>query len=428
MKPVRILLLSVGAIVVLLGVAVVLAFNSGVQTWAARKALASQPALHASLGSLSAGLGRVELRSVRAEQNGAVLTLPTLTAELPLVSAGLSKKVTITKLVARGWTLDLTKATPPPAAPAAPAKPTTRVQSQRSFAIMATAYAADPALLVPAATQLFQGVFAQLQLPVDLSLDGLDLDGDIILPPAPEGGPAARAHLSLSGGGLRAGRDGRFTLDLVVNFTGDKLAVSNVTVHSTFVATMETPRTFTKFVAEPTAVATGAQFPSGVKIAAVVSAARAATGETYTVTLATPAQQLLAVAAELTAASHSLGGTWKVDVRSADLAPFTLGRALPAVAAAGEGKFSTDTAFAEIRATGRLNANADQLAVIKPELAAVGAMRVVAEFDLAQRGDSTRIDRLKVDVAGAKPVAAVQSLQAFEFNAKTGELKVADPT
>jgi hypothetical protein len=428
MKPVRILLISLGAIAVLLVVTVGLAFNSGVQTWAAKRVLASQPGLRASLGSLSAGLGRVELQSVRAEQSGAVLTLPSLTAELPLVAAGLSQKVTVTKLVARGWTLDLTKAAPPPPTPDTSSKPTTSVSGPRPFSVLATAYAADPAAIAPAVTQIFQGIFAQLQLPVDLSLDGLDLDGDIILPPAPGGGPAARAHLTLTGGGLGSGRDGRFTLDLNVNFSGDKLAVSNVTVHSTIVATMDTPRTFTKFVAEPTAVATGAQFPAGVKLSAAISAARAATGETYSLILATPAQQLAVFAAELTSATHALAGTWKVDVRSADITPFTMGRALPTFSAAGEGKFSTDTAFAEIRANGRLNADAEQLAVIKPELAAVGALRVVAEFDLAQRGDSTRIDRLKADVAGANPVVALQSLQAFEFNAKTGALKVADPT
>jgi hypothetical protein len=429
MKPVRILLLSLGVLVAILIFTVVLALNSGVQTWAARKALASQPALQASLGSLSVGLNRVEIQSVRAEQNGAVLTLPALTVELPLVSAGFSKKVTVTKLVARGWTLDLTKATPLSATPAgAPAKLTTGVAGSRPVGLSSSALAADPAAAIPAVAQAFQGVFSQLQLPVDLSLDGLDLDGDIILPPAPNGGPAARAHLSVAGGGLGAGRDGRFTLDSVVNFTGEKLAVSNVTVHSTVVATMDTPRIFTKFVAEPTAIATGPQFPSGVKLSAHVSVARAAAGETYSLTLATPAQQLVAVAAELNAASRTVVGTWKIDVHSADLAPFTLGRALPTFAAAGDGKFSTDTGFAEIRASGRLNADAEQLTVIKPELSAVGAIKMVAEFNLAQRGDSTRIDQLKAEISGAHPVATVQSLQAFEFNAKTGELKVADPT
>ena len=110
MKPVRLLLLGAAAFVLLVIAAVVVAFNSGFQTWAARRALAAQPALHATLGSVSAGLGRVELKNVRAESRGAVLTLPALEAELSLISAGLRNKVFVTRLVAKGWTLDLTKA------------------------------------------------------------------------------------------------------------------------------------------------------------------------------------------------------------------------------------------------------------------------------------------------------------------------------
>ena len=425
MKPVRILLIALGALAAVLILAVVLALNSGVQTWAARKAIAGQPGVQATLGSLSAGLNRIELKDVRAVQAGAVITLPALTVDLPLVSAGLSQKVTVTKLVARGWTLDLSKATPPAAA--APPKTTVLHVSPPSFSLLASAYAADPAAAAPAVAALFQGVFAQLQLPVDLALDGVDLDGDIILPPATGGAQTARAHLTLTGGGLGAGRDGRFNLTLEVNFTGEKLPVSKVNLQVPLLAAMDTPRTFTRLVAEPTAVATGAQFPAGVKLSAALTATRAAAGETYVLTLASAAQQLLGLNAEYAAGAHTLSGTWKVDLRSADLAPFTLGRPLPSFAAAGDGKFSTDAGFAEIRASGRLDATAEQLAVIKPELAVIGAIRVAAEFDLAQRGDATRIERLKADVSGTRPIVAVQSLQSFELNSKTGELKVADP-
>ena len=76
MKPVRILLLSIGVLVTALSVVVGLTFNSGVQTWAARKAMAAQPGLRGTLGAFSVGLERVELQSMRIEQNGAVLTLP----------------------------------------------------------------------------------------------------------------------------------------------------------------------------------------------------------------------------------------------------------------------------------------------------------------------------------------------------------------
>jgi hypothetical protein len=190
---------------------------------------------------------------------------------------------------------------------------------------------------------------------------------------------------------------------------------------------MDSARTIGRFSADPTAVAVGPQFPAGVTLSAIFSAARTAAGESYTLTVANPAQQLVAATAELVAANRALAGTWKIDLRSADLAPFTLGRALPTFASNGSGEFSADTMFHEIRASGQFDVKADELAVLKPELAAIGAIRVLAAFDLTQRGDITRIERLNTAISGARPVAMVQSLQPFEFNFKTGELKVADP-
>jgi hypothetical protein len=425
MKPARILLISLGVCTVLGLVTIGLAFNSGVQTWVARKLLAGQPSVKATLESVAIGFGRAEVKALRAEINGAVLTVPSLSVELPIIAAGISQKVSVGKLTARGWSIDLSKtAAPPPASTSA-----TNVAPATGGA--ATPLPATPNSVVAAnqaaVARAFAGVLAQLRLPVDLALDGLDLEGEVVFPPAPGGGPAARARVILTGGGLGFGKEGRFQLDLNASFTGENLAVNNVTLQSTLVAAMDSARTFSRFSAEPKAVAVGPQFPAGVTLAAVLSAARTPGGESYSLTVANPAQPLVSVTADFAAANRTLGGSWKVDLRSADLAPFTLGHTLPAFAAHGEGKFSTDTAFAEIRAHGQLNVQADQLGVLKPELAAIGAIRMLAEFDLAQRGDSTRIDQLKAELSGARPVAAIRSLQAFEFNAKTGELKVADP-
>jgi hypothetical protein len=425
MKPARILLIFIGVLTVFALVTVGLAFNSGVQTWTAKKILTRQPSVNATLESVAIGLGRAEVKALRAEINGAVLTVPSISVELPIIAAGISQKVSVGKLTARGWSIDLSKtAAPPPASTSV-----TNVAPAPGGA--ATPLPATPNSVVAAnqaaVARAFAGVLAQLRLPVDLALDGLDLEGEVIFPPAPGGGPAARARVILTGGGLGFGKEGRFQLDLNASFTGENLAVNNVTLQSTLVAAMDSARTFSRFSAEPKAVAVGPHFPAGVTLSAVLSAARTPGGESYSLAVANPAQPLVSVTADLSAANRTLGGSWKVDLRSADLAPFTLGHTLPAFAAHGEGKFSTDTAFAEIRAHGQLNVQADQLGVLKPELAAIGAIRMLAEFDLAQRGDSTRIDRLKAELSGARPVAALQSLQAFEFNAKTGELKVADP-
>ncbi len=427
MKPFRIILYSVGVLFMALIVVVVLVLNSDVQTWAARKAIASQSGLRGTLGALSIGLDRVELEAMRIEQNGAVLTLPTMAVDVPVIAAGFSKKVTITKCIARGWTLDLSKASLPPVA-AYHVPVASPGAGASSFSLLSSAIAADPAAALPAAVQLFEGVFAQLQLPVDLALDGVDLEGEILLPSASAGGPVSRARLTLVGGGLSSGSEARFTLDLTVSFAGEKLPVSQVAINAILTAAMDSPRTFARFTIEPTAIAKGAQFPSGVKLSAIVKAARTSSGESYSLTLATPAQKIMAVHTELHAGNRRLEGTWSLDLRSNDLAPFTLGRALPTFTASGEGKFSSDSAFAQIQASGRLGVTADQLAALKPELSAVGAIKLTAEFDLAQRGRATRIERLQAEIQGARPVASVRSLQPFELNVRSGELNVADPS
>ena len=424
MKPARVALIMLGVLVLLGFVTVGLAFHSGVQTWAARKALAGQPSVRVTLDSVSAGLSRVELRGLRAELSGAVITVPSLTVELPVIAAGLSQKVNIGKLVARGWTLDFTNLPAPLLSSAATSSRLIAVSTPGNAGPVPVS--AGPGL--PASVgRAFEGVLAQLKLPVDLAIDGLDLEGEIILPPAPGDGPAAKARVNVTGGGLGSGKDGRFTIDLKVTFIGEKLAVKTVNLRSTLVATMDSARTFSRFSADPTAVAAGPQFPAGVTLSAALSAARTAAGESYTLTVADPAQPLVTATAELVAANRALAGTWKIDLRSADLAPFTLGRALPMFAANGSGEFSSDTMLREIRASGQLDVKADELAVFKPELAAIGVIRVLAAFDLTQRGDTTRIERLNTTLSGARPVGTVQSLQPFEFNFKTGELKVAEP-
>ena len=424
MKLVRVLLFAAAAFVLLLVAAVVVAFNSSFQTWVARRALASRPALHTTIGSVAAGLSHVEVKNLRVESHGAVLTLPALEAELPLISAGLRDKVIVTRLVAKGWTLDLTKAAnlvqifEKSSTLGGAVSPPRKAVSQ-NFSLLSSALAAD-ASVSAATAQIFQGVFARLQLPVDLALDGVALEGEVLLP-----GARGHARFTLTGGGLSAGHEGKF--DLAANAALTATAVSTLDGHATFAATMDTPRSFTRLAVKGDATASGVNFPRGVKLATEFSAARAASGEDYTLTLATDTKQLIAVSANFPPTARQLGGTWKLDVRDADLAPFTLGRALPPFTADGGGKFEVDPATIEIHATGKLAAASENLTALRPALAAVGAIKFSADFDVTQRGDVTRVERLAVTFTGAQPVATLTSLQSLEFNRVTRALKVADP-
>ena len=71
---------------------------------------------------------------------------------------------------------------------------------------------------------------------------------------------------------------------------------------------------------------------------------------------------------------------------------------------------------------------ADRLGAVSRVLGAFGHVDLVADFDIAHRGDSLRVERLDTSLSGASPVASVQALQSFEFNTSTGVLKVARPS
>lgn len=413
MKRFRLPLAVAAAMALLLIVAVAVIFSSGFQTWAVRRALASRPGFRGTVGGVSAGWRHVEIKALQWENGGAVLTVPTLEVDVPLLAAAVSKNVYVSRAVAQGWTLDLSRIGKAPAAagatspsgpkPASPAQPP----------------AASPA---PAATvaQAFAGIFAQLQLPVDVSLDGLDLAGEIILPDG-----RGRATASLRGGGLGAKRQGKFALAANARLTDQQ--VQAVAVRGELVAAMATPRTFTGLAARLDASASGGKFPNGVKLTAEVSAHRADAGESYSVAVVAGTQEILRVRADFPKDAQRFDGAWKIDLRDADVAPFALGQPLPTFEAVGEGKFDTDASFRGVHAAGRLTATADRLGVIRPELAVLGQLKLATDFDLAESAGVVVVRKLEGNIAGTEPIATVRSLQAFEFKPASGELRATDP-
>lgn len=421
MKAVRVLLFAAGAILALGLIAVGVVLNSSFQTWAARRALAAQPGLHASLGSLSAGFSRVEVRELKLQVDGAAVSLPSLDVDLPVLTAALNKKVSIARLVAKGWTLDLTHAKKLALARplhALAVRPDPR--PAREFSLLPQAYAAENA--AGAAAVVFRGVFSQLRLPVDLALDGVELEGEVLLPPL-AGQDAPRINVKLKGGGLAAGREGGFTVDLA----SAKADGSSLAVHSALTLGMDTPRTFSSLGGNTDATVSGPQFPTGVKLSISGSSSSRVENETYKLNLLSEGKLLAAVSAEYVKAGGRISGQWKIDLRNSDLAPFVLGRHLPIFVANGDGHFETDGRFAEVHVSGRLDASGEKLETLRPELAVLGSLGLSADFDVLHHGTSLRVERLDATMFGAKDVANVQALQPFEFNLATAELRVADP-
>lgn len=434
MKALRILLISAIVLVVLLGIAVTLAFNSGVQTWAVRRALAQQPDMRGSVGQVAVGLNRVQVDALHIERPGMTFTAPATTIELP-VKAAASKQVLIRRLVSKGWVLDLTApATLPPAKTAAVGAETQPFTGLAAIGLSRVSVLAAAAPAAPASAsgnaEAFQGIFRLLELPIELSVDEADLEGDVIFPGKP-GQPPGRAHVTIVGGQLGAGKTGEFKITSVAKLDGAGNPIRDMTANSALQAKMDTPRTFESINGTIDLVATGPQFPNGAKLRGNFKAVRGGGSEDYALTLRSVAQageekQVLDVQASYPADSRQLSGTWKLDARDADLAPFSLGILLPNFVAAGQGQFQADSSFQQTRASGTFESTVEKLEVLNPTLSVLGRMRVKGDFDVVQRPGLMRVERLSAEAQSARPVALVQTLQPIELDTSSGEVRVAD--
>ncbi|MEX2044773.1 MAG: AsmA family protein [Opitutus sp.] len=424
MKRFRLFLIGVAALILVLGVALAVIFSTWFQTWAVRRAVAGTPGMTITLGGVSAGMGGVAVRDVRVERDGAVLTISTAHADLPILAAVLHEKVRISQFVARGWVLDLTKgnrvAPPATVGQAVSGGPAAPPEASVGPGSAALALASVGSVIPGGDATGFHGVFGRLQLPVDFALHGVDVAGEVILPAS-----LGRVELAITGGGLESGREGRFKL------AGDAAladqAVGALAVRGTATASMDSPRTLSKVAAKVTMRASGEKFPDGVTLTAELSAANEAGNESYSAALIGEDRPLLTIEAGFPRDAKRLAGSWQLDLRDADLAPFMLGRELPEFAARGSGGLDADALFHALHASGQIDTTASGLGVLEPSLGDIGVVNIATEFDVMRSGAAFAIKRLVAEVAGERPILKLQALQAFEFNAATGDLLPADP-
>jgi AsmA-like C-terminal region len=406
MRAKRTLKIAVAALagaVVLLAAA---AFCPPVQTWAARRVLASVAGPRASIQAASAGWGTVSLTGLRLNLDGSVLEVPSAEARVGVLSALLGGKIAVTSLVAKRWTLDLTRP-----AQAARMAPSTAAGSGGSSWVKKALGAA----------------FSAFNVPARASLDGVELEGIVVLSDQ-AGRPISNALVVVTGGGLAAGSEGRFQCILTAVLNDSSAAVSALRVVGTLSTAMDASGTFTRADLQMDATARGRQFPTGIGLSGLASASRAAGAVSYAFTLERGSETIASIDAKSNGGPLRVAGTWHLNLKDTDLAPFALGRALPAFDAAGEGSYEVDTANGDVHAVGKCGVSADRLSVISEDLSALGRVEIVADFDMARAGNSLRVDRLVAHLAGTSQVASILALQPFEFNASTGELKVARPS
>jgi len=400
--------------IVVAAVLVVLAFVPNVQTWLAQFELDRQPGLKGSVGSVSAGLGEVDVEDLHLEADGAVLTLPSLQAELPIATAAWHRELRVRSLVAKGWKLDLSHFRASAPTPAVPDNSSAEGPADQT-----------PAAVTEQATQVFRDLIHRGELPLAGSWDGIDLDGDVLF--VGPGKAPGQLHLVIKGGGLAAGHEGSFALNAAIELVDPQRPVNGLLLRGRLTAALATPRSLGRLAVQGDMIVSGEALPTDLTVTVDLGVTRSEGVNTYSLGVSRGARRVIAFVAHSIPAKGQLAGTWKLDVQDSEVALFAPDHPLPSFTAAGEGGFETDRAFTRVHALGRLHGVASRLETLAAPLGRLGTVAVDADFDLARVGTALRIDRLSVAVAGPRPLFTVRSRQSFEWELPTGSLTMSQP-
>ncbi len=398
---IRFLVVFFSIAAVLLSLLAAAAFSPIVQTWAVELWLNRLPGVTATVGEVAAGLSTVELTDLRINYRGSVLKVPTAELTLPVIATLREQRITVQRLAAKGWTLELR---PSDAAPLSAGK-------------------SDPAGANRVTAS--RGLLGGWSLPGDLRLDGVDLEGDLSFFAAGAKEPR-RAHGTIKGGGLGTAPQGEFAVEGIVTVPDSGRWPEAYGVDGKVAVTLATPRTIGRLAYEGRVTARGDMFPDDLRLSGSVLRA-GEKPETYDLTLTRAGRRVAVVSATSAEPAGGWRGTWELELRDSDVIGLLPAVDFPALSARGRGDFEADVSFVRARMTGRWEGAIAGWGAGLAGLAPLGPVTFAADFAAARDGSAVRIERSAIELTGTRPIARLNSLQSWRYDSATGVTAAEDP-
>lgn len=392
----KLVIALVVAPVLLVLLLVAVALTPAVQTFVARKALADQ----GTVGRVAVGTGSAEITSLKLEQPGLKVSVPSFKADMPLLGAA-GGTIDVRSIVARDIVIDFD----PKAAAAAPAA------------------SVEPSVEPAQPAGPFAGVLKAVPLPAGLKVNGLDIAGVVNV----AGDEPLALAFAVTGGGVEAGKAGRVEVKLSarvpLEFLPPSVTERVAEVSSTFalVPTLDAAGQLSDLALQFDTLLKGGFFSKDTLVRTEARAARSGSaGETWTLRLVAADKTLVSADAQWAPGARDLPGKWKIDVTQADLKPFIPLPILPKIAISGSGDvLLSGTGAAKL--DGGFTFSADDLDALG--LPALGAVDGAARFDIGASAAELKVNVFKLDASsGGTPVLLVEAVRPFACDPATGKV------
>jgi len=426
MKLLKIAALIAGVVVVLAAILIGVALMPAVQTWAARKAVAGQPGAKIEIGRVSAGPGSTEISDLRVTQDGVVISARQVTTRYSLWDYIAHRRLSVGEITAQGFVVDLRHPTGATTTATASAPPAASQTTQPSGAATS-----PPGLIEKTATKrpAFNGMLGNVQLPVDVHLAKLAVDGQVLLP------NERVVAFELHGSEIAPGQD-RGHLEWKVDFTdpAKTSAVRAARLTGSLALHITADRHIDAIEIETDASAEGPKIPAD-RVKLQMKAAQPVVGgdEHYNAAIALvraeKIEPVLNAQIDYQANSHQLAGTWNIGVRSEQAAALLAGFGLPEATVNGAGKFTLQPDSNTLATTGEITAQLAGLEKISRALTPLGGVELHAAFDAGIANHVARLDRLDLATAAGdgRKLVEITTRQKISFDLATKHVALETP-
>src|SRR5208283_1323924 len=199
------------------------------------------------------------------------------------------------------------------------------------------------------AASLVMSAIRTWQVPFAGTVDGVEVEGDVLLA-SREGSAPVQVHLVVKGGGLGAGRHAAF--DVEATAVGAQIPAAFTFARGKVAADLGRDGRIGRLSAKADFSPEGESSADDPGISVEVSADRAKDGSAYAIDAGRGARHLLSVRAQAADSSGRLAGTWSVDLREADIAPFSPYADVTPASVTGSGSFDATRPFERLHAQG----------------------------------------------------------------------------
>jgi len=360
------------------------------QTWYTTHTLDKNNIKDVSIGFVSASFGKLALEDINIKKEGLSLTIPNLEANVSVLDALNTKHAHIKGIVAKGWVLDLSN---------------NKIST----------------LSLNTLSNTLKSIIETVPFPFDFDIQGIVLDGQIILP-ASNQHPPVHTNIRVTSGSIDSKGHGELTFNLSSIFGDPDLLLNGAQVEGISDFQIDSSKKISKFTIKANAVPTGSGFSRNESYSIILNKRNTNLDTEFKLVIGSQDKTICEFNAHANFDFTQVEGSWSIKANQSVLANLLPDKTLPFFTTEGSGTFAYVKSQDQWLVKGKLQHEFNQLERVATALAPFNHINAIYDFYLLRDSKKIIVQNITGFLLEANKIASYHTLEPITINTDTVSL------